>query len=215
MTTFIDQASAEAETLASMPTHAEGDLLIAFTGRFSSNANYTVPSGWDQRSVSTAGGMRSFVHTRQAASASESFGVFTNTELVSCLVYRPATNRIVVPATNVLAVTSSTDVVYPSVSIVVDPSWVIELALLSLNGTNIATANTATLRMSRTGASGGHLVVHDTNADQAVGATGNKTVAITGGPVARHAHRIQLYDLPGFRHAGAAFPPFGNQGVFY
>lgn len=90
---YVSSASAAANTVA-MPTHAAGDLIIAFAYRSNSATLPTLPAGWS--SGFNPGGQNTtsmIMGYKVAASGSEATGTWTNATGIAVAVYRKATTE--------------------------------------------------------------------------------------------------------------------------
>ena len=76
------EAVATASMVMNMPTHASGDLLVAFVNKDTASA-FTTPSGWTAQRTALSAGAAGGVYTKRAASSSET-ATFTYTSETAC-----------------------------------------------------------------------------------------------------------------------------------
>lgn len=76
------EAVATASMVMNMPTHATGDLLVAFVNKDTASA-FTTPAGWTARRTALSAGAAGGVYTKRAASSSETV-IFTYTSETAC-----------------------------------------------------------------------------------------------------------------------------------
>ncbi|AKJ72194.1 hypothetical protein TPA4_29 [Tsukamurella phage TPA4] len=74
-------------TSGTLPTHAAGDLILMFSSRNTSSAA-TMPGGWIDLGVRTSTVVSIRAAYKIAASSSETSGTWTNSNELSCRVYR-------------------------------------------------------------------------------------------------------------------------------
>jgi hypothetical protein len=215
--TYVSAASDAATTLT-MPSHQEGDLLVAFAYNDVSGSSTvpTVPSGWIVRiSVGNAG--RSFVVAwRTADSGSVASGTWTNATHVGCAVYRSNAALYLSPGhTNFFQNAGATNLTYPALDpnfrfSKVPDSWVVGFC-----GTEIdTTAETPPTGMTnRTSAVGtGEIGIHDTNGALAWAAGVN--VACSSTRFAGVTLEVFETDIE-LATGGAAFQLVGGGGLVY
>ena len=90
---YVSSASAAANTVT-MPTHAAGDLLIAFAFRSNSATLPTMPSGWSGGFNPSGQNVSSMIiGYKIAASGSETTGTWTNATGIAVTVYRKASTE--------------------------------------------------------------------------------------------------------------------------
>lgn len=84
-------------TTVTIGTHAANDLIIVFAYRDNNNSGPTLPSGW--YGIFSGGGNSTgmTVGWRRATTASETSGTWTNASTLHAIVYRPGTDKIIVP----------------------------------------------------------------------------------------------------------------------
>lgn len=84
-------------TTITIGTHAANDLIILFGYRDNNNSGPTLPSGW--YGVFSGGGNSTgmTIGWKQATTASETSGTWTNATTLHAIVYRPGTDKIIIP----------------------------------------------------------------------------------------------------------------------
>jgi hypothetical protein len=80
-----------------MPTHATGDLLLAFATRDNSTVAPTLPTGWTALFSIGSGTGAVLIAYKYAQSNAETFGTWTNASHVAVTVWYGAANTIVWP----------------------------------------------------------------------------------------------------------------------
>lgn len=101
----ISSATANTNTVT-IGTHAANDLLLIFAYRDNSNISPTLPAGWYSLHTAGSASFSGIVGWKRATSSIESSGTWTNATSLHALVYRPGTDKIIVPL--FLAVNSGT-----------------------------------------------------------------------------------------------------------
>src|SRR4051812_8291221 len=94
---YVSDASAAASTVA-MPTHAAGDLIVAFAFRDGSVTNPSLPSGWTDVGAPTGANLCSIrMGFKIAASSSETTGTWAAATGVTVAVYRKSSTESWLP----------------------------------------------------------------------------------------------------------------------
>lgn len=157
---YISQASAESDNIASMPTHQTGDLLIMFVAR-ESNSAPSNPGGWTEIANISGNSPSTILAYKIATSGSETSGTWNNADTVVCQVYRGA----IAPSAYNTNVGLGTTVNYPALTLnnTNGDSWVAGFGVHRDNTGDMGTApsgmtNRANVAGGQTDAAG-----HDTN----------------------------------------------------
>lgn len=122
---FISSAAAAATTIATMPTHQTGDLLLMFAYRTGSTTAPTIPtgSGWTSISSGTGGGGSSNAYAlawKVATSSSEASGTWTNATHLQLQVFRGQLTSSPIGASAVTTGQSTgTTVTFPALTLAV------------------------------------------------------------------------------------------------
>jgi hypothetical protein len=112
---FKSSATAEATTIATMPTHASGDVLYMFAFRDGTAVAPTVPAGWTQIGSAAANSCAAILAYKIAASSSETSGTWTNASELVCQVYSGAYGK---DFTFAFQTGSSATVTYPALPLI-------------------------------------------------------------------------------------------------
>ena len=207
-TSFVGATGAEANTL-SMPSHQASDLIIGMATRYSSSVIPTLPAGWFYLAERANVNRCAVYGFRLAANSSETFGTWTNAELVAVGVWRDGTNFIVPGAYAGYSQASGTvcrfeDLLVNTAANISKQrasSWVAGFAGSSLNSLAIETPPTGmTNRVSVAGASVGEIAIHDTNGDVT---WATQTVTL-GSASALQTFTVELWDTGISKAAGGS-----------
>jgi hypothetical protein len=172
-------------TTVTIGTHAPNDLIVILSYRDNNNSGPTLPSGW--YGIFSGGGNSTgmTVGWKRATTASETSGTWTNATSLHAIVYRPGTDKIVVPKYYSGASASSV-----SVQVASQPSgtfesnsddlWLIAFIAQRNSSNNLETATWTGLTnvTSSTDSSVWQAVVNDTNATRTT-AWGSQTATVT------------------------------------
>lgn len=172
-TSFVGAASFASDTVP-IPSHQACDLIIGMATRYSSSVIPTLPAGWfflAERFLANRCVVYGF---KIAADASETFGTWTNGELVAVGVWRHDANLLVPGAYAGYSQASGTackfeDLTASTIALIGKQrasNWVAGFAGSSLNSLAIETPPTGmTNRTNVAGGSVGEIAIHDTNGD--------------------------------------------------
>lgn len=183
---YVSSATAQANTIASMPTHQDGDLLIIFAQR-NNVTPASVPGAWTPWPVTSSGagtGGSVIAGYVIATAGSVTSGTWTNAQRLTCVVYRGA-----LPGAISWQVTASgTTVNFPALTLSVGAgtSWTgryggtipNNAGITSLNPSN---APNAAARSRVSAATGGAAGVWDNNAATGTNPTAGTMTVATGG----------------------------------
>ena len=92
----ISSATANTTTVT-IGTHAANDLLLIFGYRDGNNAGPAIPAGWYQLFSGGGNSTGMTVGWKRATSSIETSGTWTTATTLHALVYRPGTDKIIVP----------------------------------------------------------------------------------------------------------------------
>jgi len=187
---FITSASAEATSLT-LPAHQAGDVLVMIAVRTGTSSYATVPAGWNityNRAIGSAPARSMIFAWKVATSSSETSGTWTNANLLTCAVYRHATNVIVISGANGNNGVATTTVNYPSLAAYTTnnnptnlqgPSELIIGVVMTseITGDGTAAPSGMTNRTTFAGASAGYIAIHDTTTATAQWNSTNVTAA--------------------------------------
>ena len=219
-TSYVNSAAAESNTLT-MPSHQAGDLIIGVAARYASSVVPTVPAGWFFLAERATVNRYSVYAFKIAANASETFGTWTNGELVAVGVWRDSVNLLIPGAYAGYQIASGTACKFEELNSTTialigkqrHSSWVAGFGGSSLNSLAIETPPTGmTNRVSVAGASVGEIAIHDTNGDVT---WATQTVTL-GSASALQTFTVELWDTGIAKSAsGTARPslPFMQQVI--
>ena len=170
MTTRV--GSATGTNTATMPTHAVGDLIVAFAFRDGSTTAPSIPSeGWTSLGASSsaigqAGTTCSAVMVvKRADSTSEAVGTFTNATFVGVVVYRGGTGKQVGIGTWTFQAGTASTVTYPATTLIgaSSTSWTGAFAGHRSVDTSLQTAPTNMSNVATFVDATDEGAIHDTN----------------------------------------------------
>lgn len=173
---FVDAQGASTTSLATMPAHQAGDLLIAYVTSTNASATLTPPSGWSNITLQSTTQKACRLAYKVAASDAEPSGTWSDAIGVTILSYRNAGTP---GGWSAQWGTSSSSVPYPAIAAANmtrtdGTSWVLRLGYAH-NGTSAATMPGYTSRIARASTQN----VYDSNAGVstagAVSASGSGT----------------------------------------
>jgi hypothetical protein len=201
-------------TTVTIGTHAANDLIVILAYRDNNNSGPTLPSGW--YGIFSGGGNSTgmTVGWKRATTASETSGTWTNATSLHAIVYRPGTDKIVVPKYYSGAGASSVSVqvagqpagTFESNS---DDLWLIAFIAQrnSSNSLETATWTGLTNVTSSTDSSVWQAVVNDTNATRTA-AWGSQIATVTNS-ASWQTRLLGLQEVP-TQSAGG-----GGGGIFF
>ena len=172
-------------TTVTIGTHAANDLVIIFAYRDNNNSGPTLPSGW--HGVFSGGGNSTgmTVGWKRATTASETSGTWTSASALHAIVYRPGTDKIIVPKyyTGSSAISTAVQVSAQSSGTFETNSedlWLVAFIAQrnSSNGLDTATWTGISNVTTSTDSSTWQAVVNDTNATRTT-AWQTQTVTVT------------------------------------
>lgn len=189
---FIGQCNGTT-SCASVPSHAVGDLFIAFAGRDASTTAPTLPSGWTSVTTASINGTSTAdsvirVACKVATSTSETITGFTNAGNLVAHIYRGArADTTANCAANILGTpsnftstvnTTTTTVTYNSITNGDSASWDVGFAYTPAATAGTSTAPTGMVNRSLSGST--KAAGQDTNGGVSSFATANVTVTTAG-----------------------------------
>ena len=219
-TSYVNSAAAESDTLT-MPSHQAGDLIIGVAARYASSVVPTVPAGWFYLAERANANRYSVYAFKIAANASETFGTWTNGELVAVGVWRDDANLLIPGAYAGYSQASGTaceyeDLFASTIALIGKQrasSWVAGFAGSSSNSLAIETPPSGmTNRTHVAGGSVGEIAVHDSNGNVT---WASQTVTL-GSASALQTFTVELWDTGIAKSAsGTARPslPFMQQVI--
>lgn len=190
---YVSGASAEATTL-SMPSHQYGDLICMFAFNNSAATAPTVPTGWIIVNQGTANSKGRAFAFKNAVSAAETSGTWTNASLLGCVVYRDSANWLHCGQVSTSSNTVMSFVQYNTLTAIrgATQSWVLGAGGVNLNTQSVETPPAGmTNRVTCAGASSGEIAIHDTNAAVASWPSTNVTL---GSSVTSMAITVEIAD---------------------
>ncbi len=115
--------AATASMVCEMPTHATGDLLVAFVNK-DTNTAFTTPSGWTAQQTVISAGAAGGVYLKRAASASETvtFALTLETCLAFIIAVKNVNGTTVADAVSASAASGADDSTLPYAGIGVTPA---------------------------------------------------------------------------------------------
>jgi hypothetical protein len=215
---FIAANSANSNTVA-IPTHQFGDLIVFISYRSDGNFNSSLPSGYVQNTRNSGSGNGQIIATRIASSSSESTPSIADATQVIIAIYRSTTGKVILASSGSVSSSSSTTVIYSTVSFSgsnITDKWHVGMAGHKSIDTSLQTAPTGmTNRASQVGGSEGHLVLHDTNANQAT--WNQQSVSVGGTSNIWRSAIIEVLELDATYPSGGGTPsiinPFTQQVI--
>jgi hypothetical protein len=166
----ISSATANTNTV-SIGTHAANDLLVIFGYREGNNAGPTLPAGWYQLFSGGGNSTGMTIGWKRATSSIETSGTWTNATTLHALVYRPGTDKIIVPKyySGASAISVSVQVAAQTVGTFEtnsDDLWLVAFIAQRNSSNNLQSATWTGLSnvSSSTDSSTWQAVVNDTNA---------------------------------------------------
>lgn len=212
----ISSATANANTVT-IGTHAANDLLLIFAYRDNSNTAPTLPSGWYSLHAQGSTSFSGIIGWKRAASAAETSGTWTNATTLHALVYRPGTDKIVVPL--FFAISTGTSV---SPSVLLQPAgtfptnqddfWVGGWIAMRNSSNNLQSATWTGLSnvTSSTDSSTWQVVVNDSNATRTT-AWATQTATVTNSAAWRTV-TFGLIEVPTQSAGSGGFRPVNIRG---
>ncbi len=194
---YVSEASA-ASTSVTIGTHAVNDIITIVAYNDASATIPTLPSGWVNLYTLTATiGWR--VGYRIATTTSETSGTWTNASGLICLVHRPTSGNLVLPAMATASSGTATNVTYGASAASIDRTnaadrWFIALASTRTADSNIQNAPTSFTARSNLVGSTWEMAAHDSNGT--LGSYGGGTVSAGGTSALFRTLLIQLFETP-------------------
>lgn len=221
---FVGSASAEATSLT-LPAHQRGDLLVMFAWNGASLTAPTVPSGWHiaySFTNATGANRGGVVAYKNAASASEASGTWTNAQLLGCVVYRDDTNYLTVGGVNGQVNFNSTTIQHVILQVNTQSasltklraasSYILRMAACTSNSSDIETPPSLyTNRVAIAGASANELVIHESNTSLASQGATNQTINQT---VVASTVTVEILDTTIVIPAGGLLLPRAMDGGY-
>lgn len=190
-------------SIASMPSHQAGDLLIIFACRDGNNTAPSLPAGWtnvlNTAGTSTIGARTGY---KIAASGAETSGTWTNATSVVCVVYRGADIEEGPIGGSGVTSSTGTSVTYPTLTMLEGggTSWVAGFAGHRSVNTSLETPPSGmSLREDNIDATD-EAVSHDTNGG--VSSWSNTAVSVGGTSSGWISHTVEIVAAP---TSGAVF----------
>ena len=170
-------------SIASMPSHQAGDLLIFFAYRDGSTTNPTLPAGFTSITAPDGTSSSTTVGYKIAASGSETSGTWTNATSLICHVYRSSTGSVF-PGAVATNTGSSTTVNYPALTLnnTGGSSWVLGFAGCNQSDMSLETAPSLMTNRSTVSDATDEAAGADTNGGVTSWSSTNVSVGGTSGP---------------------------------
>ena len=170
-------------SIASMPSHQAGDLLIFFAYRDGSTTNPTLPAGFTSITAPDGTTSSTTVGYKIAASGSETSGTWTNATSLICHVYRSSTGSVF-PGAVATNTGSSTTVNYPALTLnnTSGSSWVLGFAGCNQSDMSLETAPSLMTNRSTVSDATDEAAGADTNGGVTSWSSTNVSVGGTSGP---------------------------------
>ena len=170
-------------SIASMPSHQAGDLLIFFAYRDGSTTNPTLPAGFTSITAPDGTSSSTTVGYKIAASGSETSGTWTNATSLICHVYRSSTGSVF-PGAVATNTGSSTTVNYPALTLnnTSGSSWVLGFAGCNQSDMSLETAPSLMTNRSTVSDATDEAAGADTNGGVTSWSSTNVSVGGTSGP---------------------------------
>ncbi len=170
-------------SIASMPSHQAGDLLIFFAYRDGSTTNPTLPAGFTSITAPDGTSSSTTVGYKIAASGSETSGTWTNATSLICHVYRSSSGSVF-PGAVATNTGSSTTVNYPALTLnnTGGSSWVLGFAGCNQSNMSLETAPSLMTNRSTVSDATDEAAGADTNGGVTSWSSTNVSVGGTSGP---------------------------------
>jgi hypothetical protein len=215
--TFVSSASENNTSIATMPTHQPGDLLVMCVIRRGSGSAVTPPAGWMGQTQFGADNQNINTFVRAADSSSVASGTWTDASALACLVYRVEAGETVFHADRRVNNGNSTTISGNFNQIGSrhnDGAWYIWAAVHVSTDTSIETPPSGfTMRESRIITSTCEWVVADTNGDP--GSLPNPSASVGGTSGAWFLNGCQLAYFANWPSGSGGVPLIGPGGLVY